>query len=168
MPVYDLVYAVKPAHIGSEDLQTSLTRVGSGLKVILRQEDNSVFSSNITSVMAYINNIAEKMNFYTAEAENMTKTVKFELSRSTDATIMSNATVMLFPSAPNPTLELVITLADGTEHKLSKQISSTLSANTRLTLNIVIGKILPEGNPGDFTIENWNEESETIEFPIVD
>ena len=168
IPVYDLVHAVKAAEVGTENLQTSLTRVTAGLKVIVRQEDNSVFSSNITSVMAYINNIAEKMNFYTAEAENMTKTVKFELSRSTDATIMSNATVMLFPSAPNPTLELVITLADGTEHKLSKQISSTLSANTRLTLNIVIGKILPEGNPGDFTIENWNEESETIEFPIVD
>ena len=167
MPVYDLVYAVKPAHIGSEDLQTSLTRVGSGLKVILRQEDNSVFSSSVTSVKVHIGSIAEKMNFYTAEAENMTKTVKFELSRSTDATIMSNATVMLFPSAPNPLLELFITLEDGSVHKLSKQLASTLSPNTRLTLNLVIGKILPGGDPGDFTIEDWNEESETIEFPVV-
>ena len=138
------------------------------MKVILRQEDNSVFNSSITSVKVHIGNIAEKMNFYTAEAENMTKTVKFELSRSTDATIMSNATVMLFPSAPNPLLELFITLADGSVHRLSKQLTSTLSPNTRLTLNIVIGKILPGGDPGDFTIEDWNEESETIEFPVVD
>lgn len=168
MPVYDLVHAIKPAHIGTEDLTASLTRVTAGLKVILKQEDNSAFSSSITSVNVHIGNIAEKMNFYTAEAENMTKTVKFELSRSEDATIMSNPTVMLFPSAPNPLLELFITLADGSVHTLSKSLTSTLSPNTRLTLNIVVGKILPGGDPGNFTIESWNEESETIEFPVVD
>ena len=168
MPVYDLVHAIKPALIGTEDLTASLTRVTAGLKVILKQEDNSAFSSSITSVNVHIGNIAEKMNFYTAEAENMTKTVKFELSRSEDATIMSNPTVMLFPSAPNPLLELFITLADGSVHTLSKSLTSTLSPNTRLTLNIVVGKILPGGDPGNFTIESWNEESETIEFPVVD
>ena len=125
MPVYDLVHAIKPAHIGTEDLTASLTRVTAGLKVILKQEDNSAFSSSITSVNVHIGNIAEKMNFYTAEAENMTKTVKFELSRSEDATIMSNPTVMLFPSAPNPLLELFITLADGSVHTLSKALTST-------------------------------------------
>ena len=168
MPVYDLVYAIKPVHIGTEDLTASLTRVTAGLKVILKQEDNSAFNSSITSVNVHIGNIAEKMNFYTAEVENMTKTVKFELSRSEDATIMSNPTVMLFPSAPNPLLELFITLADGSVHTLSKSLTSTLSSNTRLTLNIVVGKILPGGDPGNFTIESWNEESETIEFPVVD
>lgn len=53
-------------------------------------------------------------------------------------------------------------------HTLSKSLTSTLSPNTRLTLNIVVGKILPGGDPGNFTIESWNEESETIEFPVVD
>ena len=137
-------------------------------KVILQQEENSSFSSSITSVNVHIGNIAEKMNFYTAEAENMTKTVKFELSRSEDATIMSNPTVMLFPSAPNPLLELFITLADGSVHTLFTALSSTSSSNTLLPLNIVVGKILPGGYPVNFTIESWNEESETIEFPVVD
>ena len=97
----------------------------------------------------------------------MTKTVAFDLSRSSNGEVMSNATVMLFPSAPSPQLNLIITLADGTQHTLSQSLTSTLSPNTRLTLNIVVGKILPDGSPGDFTIEAWNEESETIEFPVI-
>ena len=36
MPVYDLVHAVKPAQIGKEDLQASLTRVTAGLKIIAK------------------------------------------------------------------------------------------------------------------------------------
>ena len=166
-PVYDLVYAVREANIGSEDLQASLSRVGAGLKVIVTQTDNSVFSDAVVSMEIEINSIAEKINFFTAEAVNMTKTVSFDLTRSSNGEVMSNATVMLFPSAPNPQLNLIITLADGTQHTLSKALTSTLSPNTRLTLNIVVGKILPDGSPGDFTIEAWNEESETIEFPII-
>lgn len=72
----------------------------------------------------------------------MTKTVKFDLEYSADSTSMSNPTVMLFPSGPNPLLELFITLKDGTVRKLSKNLSATLSANTMLTLNIMIGEIL--------------------------
>lgn len=102
MPVYDLVHAVKPAQIGKEDLQASLTRVTAGLKIIAKMKQNEVFSPMITNIQARIGGIAEKMNFYTAETENKTKTVKFNLERSTDGTIMSNATVMLFPSAENP------------------------------------------------------------------
>ena len=60
-------------------------------------KQNEVFSPMITNIQARIGGIAEKMNFYTAETENKTKTVKFNLERSTDGTIMSNATVMLFP-----------------------------------------------------------------------
>ncbi len=168
LPVYDLVYSVHETQIGKENIYASLRRVGSGIKVIVRQEDNGTFSDNIAGITVYIGSIAEKLNFFTAVAENMTKTVKFDLTRSDDATVMSNATVMLFPSGPNPLLELVVTLADGTERKLSQPLNSTLSPNTLLTLNVVLGKILPGGNPGDFTIEDWNETSETIEFPIID
>ena len=104
----------------------------------------------------------------TGTAENMTKTVQFELSRSEDGLSYGNITVMLFPSAANPPLELIITLQDGTEYKLSENLNATLSPNTRLTLNINVGKILVDGNPGDFDYDDWNEESETIDFPIVD
>ena len=167
-PVYDLVHAVQETRIGSEELHTGLIRVSAGLIVNLRQKDNAVFNSNVKSVKVQIGGIAEKLNFYTAEPVNQTKTVRFDLSRSEDNTTMSNATVMLFPSAPNPTLELYITLADNSIHKLTQTLNSSLSANTLLTLNVVIGEILPEGNPGDFTITDWNEESETIEFPTVE
>ncbi len=126
------------------------------------------FSSNITNMQVRIGNIANQINFYTAEASDMTKTIKFDLKRSEDGTEMSNATVMVFPSSETPPLELLITLKDGSVHKLSRNLNSTLSANTRLTLNIVIGDILSGGSTGDFTIENWNEVSETIEFPMVD
>ena len=118
-------------------------------------KQNEVFSPMITNIQARIGGIAEKMNFYTAETENKTKTVKFNLERSTDGTIMSNATVMLFPSAENPPLELIITLEDGSEHKLSKNLSSTLSENTKLTLNIILGEIMSGETPGDFSIEDW-------------
>lgn len=147
-PVYDLVHAVKSAHIGTDALQTSLTRVGAGLKVVVKQTDGSAFIPEIASVKVNIGNIAEKLNFYTGDAENMTKTVQFELSRSVDGLSYGNITVMLFPSAAKPPLELIITLQDGTEYKLNKNLSATLSPNTRLTLNINVGKILAEGNPG--------------------
>ena len=124
--------------------------------------------TEIASVVVKIGNIAEKVNFYTGEAENLTKTVQFELSRSEDGLSYGNITVMLFPSAANPPLTLVITLQDGTTFTLQKKLSSTLSPNTRLTLNVTVGKILPDGKPGDFTYDDWNEESETIDFPLVD
>lgn len=167
-PVYDLVHAVKEAHIGTDALQTSLTRIGSGLKVIVRQSNNSAFPTEISKIDVFIGNIAEKVNFYTAEAVNKTRTVKFDLQRSEDGLTYSNATVMLFPSAENPPLTLAITLADGSVLKFSQRLTSTLAPNTRLTLNLVIGQILPDTDPGDITINDWNEESETIEFPIID
>lgn len=167
-PVYDLVHAIKPAHIGTDVLQASLSRVSSGLKIIIKQSDGSAFIPEIASVKVNIGNIAEKINFYTGVAENMTKTVQFDLSRSEDGLSYGNITVMLFPSAANPPLELIITLQDGTEYKLNKNLNATLSPNTRLTLNINVGKILVDGNPGDFDYDDWNEESETIDFPIVD
>ena len=80
---------------------------------------------------------------------------------------MGNATVMLFPSAANPLFELRITMQDGTLHTLSQNLGSTLSANTRLTLNIVMGDIIVGETSGHFTIEEWEEASETIEFPVA-
>ncbi len=167
MPVYDMVHAVKSTLIGTEDLQAALTRVTAGLKIIVKQQDGSPFPTSVTAMQAFIGNISAQMNIFSAEAINPTRTVSFDLTRSSDGTSMSNATVMLFPSAPNPLLTIVITLADGSTHKLSKALGTTLAANTKLTLNITIGDLLPGGDPGDFTIEGWNEESETIDFPTV-
>ena len=122
----------------------------------------------IADIEVLIGGIAEKINFYTAVPENMTKTVKFNLELSDDSTMMSNPTVMLFPSSENPSLTLIITLKDGSQHTLNQNLNTPLSANTRLTLNIVLGEIHSGGDAGNFTIEDWNETTETIEFPIID
>ena len=163
MPVFDMVHAVHETDTEA-DFEAQLERVVAGLKVIVRNEDNGIFSSDILKMQILVHDIAESLNAYTAEPENKTKTVKFDLVRAEDGTSMSNATVMLFPSADMPSLDLIITTQDGKEHKLAKQLQTTLEANTRLTLNIVLGKILPEGNTGNFTIQNWKEASETIYF----
>lgn len=169
MPVYDLVHAVKETNT-ADDFQASLKRVVAGLKVIVRKKDNGIFGSEIAKMQIRIHGIAEKINFYTAEPENQDKTVLFELIPSDDGTSMSNATVMLFPSAPTPKLELEIIMRDGQSETLSKNLTSTLVANTRLTLNILINNLNPGGGgeTGNFSIENWNEATETIEFTLGD
>lgn len=167
-PTFDLVHAIQDVNIGKEDITAPLMRVTAGLKINLRKEDQSAFSEEITNIRVEIGGIAEKLNFFTAEAENTTKTVRFDLQRSADGTLMSNPTVMLFPSSPAPKLDIIITLKDGSVHKASQTLTSGLSANTLLTLDITVGKILPEGNPGDFSITDWNEENETINFPVIE
>ncbi|HJB84424.1 MAG TPA: FimB/Mfa2 family fimbrial subunit [Candidatus Alistipes merdigallinarum] len=168
MPVYDLVHAVQEAHIGIENLQAPLQRVGAGIKIIAQMSDDDIFNPDISDIEVLIGGIAEKINFYTAVPENMTKTVKFNLELSDDSTMMSNPTVMLFPSSENPSLTLIITLKDGSQHTLNQNLNTPLSANTRLTLNVVLGEIHTGGDAGNFTIEDWNESTETIEFPIID
>lgn len=167
-PVLDLVYAVKPAHIGTEDLSASLTRKVAGLKVVVKDKNNGVLSSSISSIQVLIGGIAEKLNFYTATPVNQTKTVAFPLTLSTDGTMMSNNTVMLFPSAAKPLFQLVITLKNGTVKRFQQNLSAPLKANTKLTLTLTLGDIFSEENPGDFTIDNWQEESETIDIPVLD
>ena len=93
-------------------------------------------------------------------------TVQFDPVPSTAGTGFSSATFLTFPSAPNPTLDLRITRAYGSVETLSHNLTSTLSANTRLTLAIVIKERFPGGNTGKFLIENWHEEQETIEFKV--
>ena len=73
-----------------------------------------------------------------------------------------------YTSTENPLLELFITLSDGSTHSVSKNLSSTLSANNRLTLNIIVGDIFGGGSEsGYFTVQNWIESTETIEFPVI-
>lgn len=76
-----------------------------------------------------IGGIAEKLKLlYCGTRKIKRKTIKFELVRSEDGKQMTNGTVMLFPSANNPKLELRITLKDGTVRILTKNINTTLSA----------------------------------------
>lgn len=109
-PVFDLVHAVQPANIGSEDLKASLKRVVTGLKVIIKDKNNGILSSSIDSMVVRITNIAGELNFYTAAPQGSPRTVAFPLVRSVDGTQMSNATVMLFPSFGKPEFQMSIIL----------------------------------------------------------
>ena len=60
-PVFDLVHAVQPANIGSEDLKASLKRVVTGLKVIIKDKNNGILSSSIDSMVVRITNIAGEL-----------------------------------------------------------------------------------------------------------
>ena len=76
-PVFDLVHAVQPANIGSEDLKASLKRVVTGLKVIIKDKNNGILSSSIDSMVVRITNIAGELNFYTAAPQGSPRTVAF-------------------------------------------------------------------------------------------
>ena len=167
-PTFDLVYAVKPVKIGSEELNAAMSRKVAGLKVVVKNKNNGILSSSIASMKVHIGGIAEKLNFYTAVPVNFTKTVAFPLVLSTDGTQMSNATVMLFPSADAPLFQLFITLKSGEVKVYKQNLASALSANSRLMLTLTLGDIFSEENSGSFTIDNWQEVSQTIDIPTLE
>ena len=167
-PVFDLVHAVQPAHIGSEDLKASLKRVVTGLKVIIKDKNNGILSSSIDSMVVRITNIAGELNFYTAAPQGSPRTVAFPLVRSVDGTQMSNATVMLFPSFGKPEFQMSIILKNGNVKSFKQTLNGPLEANSKLTLTLTLGDILSEESSGEFTLDNWNEESQTIDVPSLD
>ncbi|MCC8171259.1 MAG: FimB/Mfa2 family fimbrial subunit [Parabacteroides sp.] len=167
-PVYDLVHAVNSVEIGSEELNADLQRVVAALIVTLRNKDNQKFNPVIYSTEILIGGVAEKINFYTAEPENQTKTVRFELQMSADSLRMSNAPVMVFPTAPNPLLQIVVTLKNGSVKTYQQRLQETLDANTRLRLDLTLNEIFEEGtSSGGFTINQWQEKKETIDLPAL-
>lgn len=167
-PVFDLVHITQPAKVGSEDLAASLKRVVTGLKVIVKDKDNGILSSSIDSTAVRITNISSQLNFYTGIPQGTPLTVAFPLIRSVDGTQLSNATVMMFPSIGKPEFQLTIMLKNGTVKKFKQTLNSPLTANNKLTLTLTLGDIFSEESSGDFTIDNWNEDSQTIDVPILD
>lgn len=167
-PVFDLVHAVQPANIGSEDLKASLKRVVTGLKVIIKDKNNGILSSSIDSMVVRITNIAGELNFYTAAPQGSPRTVAFPLVRSVDGTQMSNATVMLFPSFGKPEFQMSIILKNGNVKSFKQTLNGPLEANSKLTLTLTLGDIVSEESSGEFTLDNWNEESQTIDVPSLD
>lgn len=167
-PVFDLVHAVKQTNIGSENLSAKLNRVVAGIKVIVKDKNNGILSSSIDSMYVHITGIATSLNFYTAQPGTATGSVAFPLVRSTDGTQMSNATVMLFPSIGKPVFKMFIRLKNGTVKTFQQTLESPMTANTKLTLTLTLGDIFSEESSGSFTIDNWEEESQTIDVPVLD
>ena len=166
-PTYDLVFACHRVTVGAEDLDAALKRVVAGLKVVLKDKDNQVLSTEITNVEVRVTNIYEKLNAYTAEPHGDPCTVSFPLVRSADGLQMSNGIVMLFPSAGIPELQLNISLADGQVKHISQQLKQPLEANNKLTLTISIGDIFEEEGSGSITVDEWNENHEEIDVPVL-
>ena len=166
-PTYDLVFARHPVKVGAEDLDAALRRVVAGLKVILKDKDGKVLSTDIANAEVRVSNIYEKLNVYTAEPHGKACTVSFPLVRSSDGLQLSNGIVMLFPSAGTPELQVILTLTDGTTKRFSQQLQQPLKANNKLTLIIGLGDILEEETSGSITVDNWDESHEEINVPVL-
>lgn len=165
-PTYDLVHAVNPVVVGSEDLSANLQRVTAALIVILSNKNNLKFNSSIFSAEIIINSVASKLNFYTGEPLDQTKAVRFPLSMAPDSMQMSNPAVMVFPTASNPLLQIIITLRNGAVKTYQQNLKETLDANTRLILNLSLNEIFSEETAsGGFQVDKWNEKKETIDLP---
>lgn len=162
-PVYDLVFARQPVDIGAQDIAVTLKRAVAGLAVILKKTDGSKLDSQIASINVLIGSIAEELNFDTGEPENQTKTVRFPITISPDSLTAANPVVLVFPSAPNPRLTIVLTLKDGTDRTFRTQLDNTLTANTKLTATVNMGEIFSsETDAGGFQVDKWEEKSETV------
>lgn len=162
-PVYDFVFANQTVDIGAQSIAVSLKRMVAGLSVILQKEDGSKLDSEIASINVLVGNIAADLNFDTGKPEDQTKTVRFPVTIAADSLTASNPVVLVFPSAPNPPLTIVLTLKNGTERTFRTQLDNTLTANTKLTVKVYMDKIFSsETEAGGFRVSQWEEKSETV------
>lgn len=167
MPVYDYLHAVNPIKVGTDKMQATMKHATAGLKITLTNKDGNKMDASIASARILVGNIASRLDYYTAEASDFTKTVAFPLTMSTDSMSMSaNSTVMVFPSSDNPPLTIMLTLKNGLVKRFRKPLDNALIAGNRLTLNITLGELYSEETSSDgFEVENWTESTETIDFP---
>lgn len=166
-PVFDYLHAVSPIKVGTEKMQATMKRAVAGLKVTLNNKDGKKMNESIASVRILIGSIASRLNYYTAEPSDFTKTVAFPLTMAPDSMSMSaNSTVMVFPSSANPPLTILLTLKNGQVKRFQKPLANPLAAGNRLTLTITLGDLYSEETSSDgFKVEGWTESTETIDFP---
>lgn len=165
-PVFNYVFARVPVNIGTEKLSASLKRAVAGLKITMESKAEGPFNTNVDNIKVQIGGIAEKMDLYSATPVNQTKTVQFSLSPSANGTQMTSPVVMLFPSAANPSLRILITLKNGAVKTYQRNLTSTLAANTKLVLTLTLNEIFSEETTsGVFEVSNWNEIYDNIDLP---
>lgn len=163
-PAYDFVFATQSVDVGSQDISVSLHRVVAGLTVVLQKDDNTQLDAEIASINVMVGSVSNGLNFATGEATGQPwRTVRFPLTVSDDKMTATNPVVLLFPTAANPPIKVVLTLQDGTTRTYRSTLANTLSANTKLTVTINIGTIFDsETEAGGFQVNQWNEQTETI------
>lgn len=63
---------------------------------------------------------------------------------------------------------MTIILKNGTTKNFKQTLNAPMAVNSKLTLTLTLGDIFSEESSGDFTIDNWNEDSQTIDVPVLD
>lgn len=166
LPVYDYVHAIQTLHVGTDKMEAMLSRAVAGLKVTIVNHDGSMLDSSISSSRILVSDIAGRLNYYTAEPSDFSKTVAFPLTVSADSLSMSaNSTVMLFPSGNTPRLTIVIYLKNGQVKTFDKTLDNPLVAGNRLTLDVSLGDLyVEEGSSNGFEVKGWNEKTEAIDL----
>ena len=103
--------------------------------------------ASIASARILVGNIASRLDYYTAEASDFTKTVAFPLTMSTDSMSMSaNSTVMVFPSSDNPPLTIMLTLKNGLVKRFRKPFGQCINSRKPSDSQYYIRRIILRRN----------------------
>ena len=168
-PVYDLVHSVKEVEIGAENIAVSLERAVAAIQVVLNAPSGGTLHTDIDTIFAYIGDIANEINFITAEPTDFTKTICFSLSMAANRQSASSFIMKTFPSAPNPLFTLRIYLKNGEVKEYSKRLTNQLLANNKISLTLEGNIIFSETTSSSgFEINNWQEENEQIDLPPLE
>lgn len=167
MPVWDQVMAAQNVKIGASGTNIELSRKVAGLNVTLKHSSGSTFDTAITGFEVLVGGIAEKINVATGAPENQTKTVKFNLTIDPTRTVANNQMVMLYPSSESPDITINILLANGQAKSYSTNIKNAFQANIVQHVTILTSDILSSDESSTFTVDNWDESSQTIIAPSI-
>lgn len=168
-PVYDLAHCAKEVEIGTENIAVPLERAVAAIQVILNAPSGGTLHTDIDTIFAYIGDIANEINFITAEPTDFTKTICFSLSMAADRQSASSFIMKTFPSAPNPLFTLRVYLKNGEVKEYSQRLSNQLLANNKISLTLEGNVIFSETTSSSgFEINNWQEENEQIDLPPLE
>lgn len=167
MPVFDCVYCLRTVDVGAESIAVPMKRVVAGLTVVLKDKDGGSIDSEIANITATIEPVASRLNFYTAEPEDISKAVQFDLNIGSDHASATNPMALVFPSGPDPVLTVTLTLHNGQTKTSRMTLENTLDANTKLTVEVNMGEIYSSETGGSgFEVDHWNEKVEKIDSGI--
>lgn len=133
----------------------------------MSETNGDAFSDAIDSMWIYISNIHSNLNYFSARPEGTFKTISFGLKPSTNRTEFNNNFVSVFPSQPNPMFQIFVQLSNGTIKHYQQKLTTQLNAGTRTTVNLSMdGVLLEEGDTGEFQIDKWKEQHDSIHISL--
>lgn len=79
----------------------------------------------------YISNIYSNLNYFSAQPEGTVKTIRFGLIPNADRKEFSNKFVSVFPSQPNPMIQVFVQMKNGDLKHYQQKLTTQLSAGTK-------------------------------------